>query len=219
MRPKFKKFYCFVFLIFCHFVFSHQESLKLDRRYQIGDFAQGGVVIWVTDEGQHGLVVAIEDATQGAKWYKDSKPPFPETRAWSNLSLPLKTIQSPLGADYGGYENQKRIEAEAFDLSDYPAFHAAASYRFTFDEIIYDDWFLPSSTELALIWALKEMISKVSCLHGGSALLEKVNNPAYWSSLEFKENPHYAWLLHFSTGFHYHLGKDHLFAVRCVRAF
>jgi hypothetical protein len=30
--------------------------------YKIGEFAQGGVVIWLTEDGQHGLVAAIQDA-------------------------------------------------------------------------------------------------------------------------------------------------------------
>ncbi len=30
-------------------------------RYSVGDFAQGGIVFWVDETGQHGLVCAKED--------------------------------------------------------------------------------------------------------------------------------------------------------------
>lgn len=37
--------------------------------YSLGDFAQGGIVFWVDETGQHGLVAAKEDQSTGVRWY------------------------------------------------------------------------------------------------------------------------------------------------------
>ena len=34
--------------------------------YRVGDLAQGGIVFYVDETGQHGLVAALEDLTEGA---------------------------------------------------------------------------------------------------------------------------------------------------------
>ncbi len=37
--------------------------------YSVGDFAQGGVVFWVDETGEHGLVAAKKDQSTGVRWY------------------------------------------------------------------------------------------------------------------------------------------------------
>ena len=191
----------------------------IERRYHIGDFAQGGVVIWITDDGRHGLVAAIEDASSGEKWCIHPYPPFPKTGAIFKNGLPSSTPIKPYSAYYSGYQNQNMIKNQTKTLKDFPAFYCASSYTFNADGMTYSDWFLPSSSELSLMYALRDIINKISRMHGGSGMLDKINDPAYWSSREYQDNYHYAWLLHFATGFQYHLSKEHSFAVRCVRAF
>jgi len=46
----------------------YQQGVTGAPKYQIGDFAQGGVVIWVTHDGEHGLVAAIEDLGGYYEW-------------------------------------------------------------------------------------------------------------------------------------------------------
>src|SRR5690554_5634345 len=40
--------------------------------FSVGDFAQGGIVFWVDETGQHGLVCAKEDQSTGIQWYNGS---------------------------------------------------------------------------------------------------------------------------------------------------
>ena len=79
-------------------------------RYHIGDYAEGGVIIWLTNDGMHGLVVAIEDAKEGTdttfKWGENPATTNVRTRK----SLPFSTPKSPYGEYYGGYINQQAIE-------------------------------------------------------------------------------------------------------------
>ena len=37
--------------------------------YSIGDFAHGGIVFWVDETGQHGLVCTKEDQIGGVRWH------------------------------------------------------------------------------------------------------------------------------------------------------
>jgi len=43
-------------------------------KYSVGDFAQGGIVFWVDETGQHGLVCTLNDLDSGSgiEWYNSS---------------------------------------------------------------------------------------------------------------------------------------------------
>jgi len=188
--------------------------------YHIGDFAQGGVIIWLTQDGLHGLVAAIEDASDagGNEWSKQ----YNTTGATYNESLPLAYAPNTTPAEnYSGYQNQQII-VNKFDLNNYPAFNKAYNYSITISGVTYDDWFLPSSSELSLMYAARGVIKTVSEAHGGQGMLEFVNNnppySTYWSSREDANN-NFAWYLNFSSGLQYYDGKVVTYAVRCLRAF
>ena len=189
--------------------------------YHIGDFAQGGVIISLTHDGLHGLVAAIEDAKVGVnttfKW--DSGPPYTSNTATNNDSLPFSTPNAPYAQYYGGYKNQKVIEAIGNWQTTFPAFNAAAQYTKTVNGVTYDDWWLPSSTELSLMYAYRDVINQVSIANGGSALLNDPNTAAYWSSRQYEDDADNAWGLDFFSGGQGVEYKDADYAVRCVRAF
>lgn len=44
------------------------ESVSSITTYSVGDFAYGGIVIWVDETGQHGLGCAKEDQSTGVRW-------------------------------------------------------------------------------------------------------------------------------------------------------
>ncbi|MCO5232762.1 MAG: hypothetical protein M9888_03360 [Chitinophagales bacterium] len=45
------------------------------KTYSVGDFAHGGIVFWVDETGQHGLVCAKEDQSTGIQWHNDLSCP------------------------------------------------------------------------------------------------------------------------------------------------
>ena len=103
-------------------------------------------------------------------------------------------------------------------LSSFPAFEAAHNYRGGG----YTDWWLPSSRELSLMYAMVGIIDQVSEANGGDPMLNDRNNPPYsfyWSSRESEDNSTNAWYLDFFFGYQYTNVKDDPCAVRCVRAF
>lgn len=83
---------------------AYQKGVSGAPKYQIGDFAQGGVVIWVTQDGQHGLVAAIEDQPNAA-WSTVTI----DTGATYQSSLPLSTPNPPFEQYYAGWKNQNQI--------------------------------------------------------------------------------------------------------------
>ena len=181
--------------------------------YHIGDFAQGGVIIFLTHDGMHGLVAAIDDALTEVEWSINPAP----TTATNNDPLPYTTPSAPHGQYYGGYKNQQAIQGITNWATIYPAFAAAADYSITVNGVKYDDWWLPSSTELSLIYAFRGVINQVSVANGGS-LMTKIATHTYWSSRE--DDNFNAWGLIFSDGTQSNtFGKSNKNAMRCVRAF
>lgn len=184
--------------------------------YKIGDFAQGGVVIWVTEDGEHGLVVAIENAALNGTYNLAWGPTTTQTNATlhHSLSFTYSAGTSP-AENYSGYQNQQIIKSLDNDFSDYPAFAAAASYTYTMHSKIYDDWFLPSSSELSIMFAIRGKINEIALAEGGQLL-----NQFTWSSRE--DNTANAWYMDFSNyedGLQNNSNKSNTAYVRCVRAF
>ena len=80
--------------------------------YVVGEFKQGGVVIWVTEDGKHGLVASIVNLN-GANGYAWAIASYDNTcipNTYNNSSLPLKYEypQTP-NENYGGYLNQQAV--------------------------------------------------------------------------------------------------------------
>ena len=192
-----------------------------DRTYEIGEFAEGGVVIWVTDDKKHGLVASIVNLGSPAytlTWGLTHVL----TNATNNEPLPSSYTNLIPKENYSGYQNQQIIEAINGWESNYPAFAACKNYSITIAGKTYDDWFLPTSTELQQISDQREIVSTVSIAKGGQALFTNTTDPGgsiYWSSREFENYSTYAWLLNFFNGFQTNNFKGNPCAVRCVRAF
>ena len=180
--------------------------------YHIGDFAEGGVIIWLTNDGLHGLVAAIED-TNALAW----GPTDTLTNATNNDPLPFSTPSVPYGQYYGGFKNQQIIQGLASWDTKYPAFAAAADYSISVNGVTYQDWWVPSSLELLLMYTALDVINKVSQENKGSPMKTGPFDGNYWSSREKLKAT--AWYLPFATAIQSDSTKTSSFAVRCVRAF
>ncbi len=168
--------------------------------YSVGDFAQGGVVFYVDETGQHGLACAIEDLDggNGLQWYNGSY-----------------TTTSAVGDGiYAGEMNTLLIIAnQGATLTNYAA-GLCANYSVTQNGVTYGDWYLPSIKELELMYQRETTISATATSNGGSYFIPW----DYWSSTE-KSNNTYAWAVFFVGGDKYGLGKNGPAGVRAVRAF
>lgn len=106
-----------------------QTTVVSPITYTVGQFSQGGIVFWVDETGQHGLVASTSDLGAGSVWYQG----FTNTKA----------IRSGI---FGGFYNTERI------LSSIGYGACAASVAAQHIGIIpFGDWYLPSQAELVAL--------------------------------------------------------------------
>ena len=170
------------------------------KTYMVGDFAQGGIVFWVDETGQHGLVAAKEDQSIGVIWYAGT---YGNTQAKGD-------------GPYAGEANTSIIIAAQVAIGDDGSTYAARicnELQITEGGKTYGDWYLPSKEELNLMYQNKATIDATAGANGGSGFASAY----YWSSTE--GSSYSAWEQYFGNGNQGWQNKGYTFRVRAVRAF
>ena len=168
--------------------------------YSVGDFAQGGIVFWVDETGQHGLVAAKEDQSTGVRWYAGT---YGNTQAKGD-------------GPFSGEANTSIIIAAQVAIGDDGSTYAARicnELQVTEGGKTYGDWYLPSKEELNLMYQNKATIDATAGVNGGSGFASAF----YWSSTEYKYFD--AWNQSFGNGYQSNNVKSNASYVRAVRAF
>ena len=171
--------------------------------YIIGDFALGGIVFWVDETGQHGLLCAKQDQSAGVRWYANS---FGNTRAYGDGPL-------------AGEMNTTIIISVQVAIGDDGSTYAARicnELQITEGGKTYGNWYLPSKEELNLIYQNKTTIAATAVANGGSGFAGG-GTDAYWCSTE--ESSPNAWAQSFANGAQAVDLKSHTNHVRAIRAF
>jgi hypothetical protein len=166
--------------------------------YAVGDFALGGIVFWVDESAEHGLICAKTDQSAGVRCIAGI---YTNTMAMGDGPLAGEMNTSIIIANQG-----------FGDGSTYAA-RVCAEFQATEGGKTYGDWYLPSKGELHLMYLNKATIDATATANGGSAIVGEV----YWSSTE--NSIHHAWLQNFNNGNQYHNDKYLTYRVRAVRAF
>ncbi len=115
--------------------------------YTIGQSAQGGIVFWVDDYGQHGLVASTGDESAGIQWY-------------NGTSVFCNHIRAD-GIYIGQINTDSIIEKQG------PGSYAAqvcANYLGGG----YGDWYLPSFEELTLLYNQRLVVGGFSGIYWSS---------------------------------------------------
>ena len=168
--------------------------------YSVGDFAQGGIVFWVDETGQHGLVAAKEDQSTGVRWYAGT---YGNTQAKGD-------------GPFSGEANTSIIIAAQVAIGDDGSTYAARicnELQVTEGGKTYGDWYLPSKEELNLMYQNKATIDATAGVNGGSGFASAY----YWSSTEGSSDG--AWKQYFDNGYQNNGNKYYTYYVRAVRAF
>lgn len=157
--------------------------------HYIGENYGGGIVFYVYDGGQHGLIAATADQSTGIRWYGGS---FTITRARATgLGAGLKNTTAIIA-------NQATFDGNAFAAT------VCNEYSVTVSGVTYGDWYLPSKHELNLLYLQKNVV-------GGFAV------DSYWSSTENLLPT--AWSQDFDLGDPGSDSKNVTYPVRAIRAF
>ena len=158
----------------------------------IGDTHQGGIVFYLDGSGG-GLIAAVENQSNGIRWYNGS---FSTTGATGTA----------IGT--GSANTTSIITEQGATATSYAAGLARA-----YEGGGYTDWFLPSKDELSQMYLKKTDINTTALANGGVIF----TNFYYWSSTESDNDS--AWFQDFYDGFQFNYGKDYADYVRAVRAF
>jgi len=155
----------------------------------IGESYGGGIVFYVYDNGQHGLIAATADQSTGIRWYGGT---YTNTRARADgVGAGLKNTAIIIA-------NQGPVDGAAFAAT------VCNEYSVTVAGVTYGDWYLPSKNELNLLYLQKTVV-------GGFA------SDNYWSSSEVDDVS--AWKQLFNVGNQNASVKNAPDRVRAVRAF
>lgn len=161
--------------------------------HYVGESYGGGIVFYVYDNGQHGLIAATADA---------GTAPWGST---AGVSDDFTGTQGD-GINAGSMNTAMIVAAEvAKNKTANFAAKAAANYSVTVAGVLYGDWYLPSKNEMDFLYAQRAIV-------GGFTTNQ------YWTSTEFTFNLQ-AWTKAFSDGSPNVRGKAESWAVRGIRSF
>jgi hypothetical protein len=159
--------------------------------YSIGDIGPaGGIVFFVTDGGLHGMEAAPTDHASGGGW-----------GCWGTLISGADETAFGTGA-------QNTIDI----ISSCSTTEIAADVADNFEVNGYDDWYLPSLTELKLMY--------LNIGHGAVPVnLGNFSTEIYWSSSEFNVNTAWTVLFDVNGPGPNANNKNTGYAVRAIRSF
>ncbi|KPM48917.1 Lcl domain-containing protein [Jiulongibacter sediminis] len=158
--------------------------------YTVGDFAQGGIIFWVSPDTKHGKVISLYDAG---------------STTWSNITN--TQIGSTAQSLINGAGNSVAITLQDGHIV------SAAEHCLKLSYSGYNDWYLPSLNEMGLVDSVKSVIDSSSTANGGESLS---TSKLYWTSTEYSSTVYY---YDFSLGFASLAVKSTNQLVRAIRSF
>jgi len=179
--------------------------LTLDTHY-IGEYFGGGIVFYVYNNGQNGLIASLDDLDGG------------NGVAWSGNTSSL--IGGAAQSRYDGKSNTVAIVANNATPN------RAATLCDTYSGNGYTDWYLPADWELVLLYNTSYTISTL-LENDGDPLTKPITIDAtdflhakgnYWSSTEYSAAKSMRYMMSAGVGGVYDV-KTRLCLVRAVRSF
>lgn len=165
------------------------NSLSKTAKYKVGDMAQGGIIFYVSPEGDKGLVALPYDLVM--------------SQVWGTTGQYSEAVSS-----YNGRSNTDKIIGQSGE-GDYAAWSCD-----TLSAEGYDDWYLPSVDELNLLFSRRYIINK-NLQEDENPDSFPLTMDNYWTSTEKNADESYI-IKSGSTGIQM---KDMTGKLRPVRAF
>lgn len=163
------------------------NSSTLTGAHYIGESYGGGIVFYVYENGKHGLIVSSTDQSTAVYW---------------SQSATYTTTNAVRDGINAGMANTERIIFSQ-GIGNYAA-QVAANYKGGG----FGDWYLPSITELNLLYAQRQLMFSIG-----------YSNTYYWSSNENPSNKQQAWAYNFTGSGYYGTKYYNLASVRAIRSF
>ena len=166
--------------------------------HAIGESYGGGIVFYVYDSGQHGLIASRVDQSLAMQWH---------------IGPHFYTLARANGVGGGKKNTELLIAVQGFNVGNIYAARACNEYSTTEGSTTYDDWYLPSLHELNLLWQQRGAV-------GGFP--PDMMCAFYWSSTECltdSQGTDYAWQMRWPDGQQDIINKGFAQYVRAIRAF
>lgn len=169
---------------------TYNGSSWVGNTHYIGESYGGGIVFYVYDNGQHGLIAATTHQSTWIQWYNGTY---------------RITGTTGDGVNAGAMNTAMIIATQMADNQNGSfAAKVCADYSVTVGGVTYGDWYLPSKYELNLLYLQKDIV-------GG------FTSNFYWSSSESSDVG--AWIQYFGNGNQIDMDKNYPTYVRAVRTF
>ena len=149
---------------------SESNSSSQTTSFTIGQSYHGGIIFYIDNTGQHGLIAAISDQGTGISWKHGPN-----------------VVTGASGTEIGtGASNTEAIVAAFGKHSDYAAY---LCYRYQAGA--YHNWYLPSKAELNLMYKKRDIIGGFSATNYWSS--SEVSKGKAWdqefgSGFQFKDD-------------------------------
>ena len=195
MKKKHFRLFDPLLLIFIYLLLTSYTLIRTDKQinynapHYIGEKYGGGIIFYLYDNGQHGLIAAPEDQSTSMRWYYGAN---------------INTLATADGLGAGRANTSIIISSQGYGDGSMYAARLCNGYSVNDGVTTYGDWYLPSKYELNLLYLKKSAVSGIA-------------NEAYWSSSEFYNG--YSWSQDFSNGFQSSFKKDGEANVRAIRGF
>lgn len=174
------------------------SNTAISTTYNVGDYAQGGVVFWVDETGEHGLVCQIENYSTISPW----------------TDGPYYVMQAAGDGLYAGKSNTMIIVSNVGYNGSFVGYAAVRCSNYSNSGTIeYGDWYLPAEWELKEMYNNKDIINSTAIANGGDAFVDEF----YWSSTEVGSD--HAHPVHLGTGLVSFKEKHDEYRIRAIRAF
>lgn len=135
------------------------EIDKLDTKKKVGDLYQGGIIFYVDETGQHGLIAALQDSDAGHEW------------------CDVNTFTNATGDGIGAGVSNTSIIVGACGPN------SAAKYAADLQVDTYGDWYLPSKRELYQLWLERDVVGGFGGNQYWSSTEYDVYNNTAWNQV------------------------------------
>lgn len=179
------------------------EAIKgEDKKHFVGQLFGGGVVFYVSSNGQHGLICSMIDLSKEI--------------SWAPKSFQSSLIGSAVQSEWDGKGNTNSLILQFGSDNSYAAGLCESYINADYGTGTFSDWYLPASDELNKMYQARYEISKALETDGIIETTTLAKN-FYWSSTEY--NNVGAWYFSFYEGIAEVYNKKDAYYVRAVRAF
>lgn len=163
-------------------------TAKLSNQHHIGEEYRGGIVFYVDETGQHGLIASKRDVLSDGVQWRNGPSGNKVTNARADgigageTNTRVIIAEQTIDNQKGTFAALKAVSFQVLSDGITPCQTPIAN-----DSMCYGGWYLPGAFELQLMHT-----------HLQEANLSSLAPDLYWSSTE--ANASKAWLINFSTG-------------------